>query len=474
MANLIETMIRSVVGKGIETVASYNRNRRDANHSHPYLVGVHAPVVEERTIEGLAVTGQIPVELSGRYLRIGPNPFRPDPRGHHWFLGDGMVHGIRIRNGKAEWYRNRYIRSRALEAVGGPPAAPGPRRGRSDLVNTNVIAFADKALALVEAGSYPAVLDDELDTLSYENFAGTLTAPFSAHPHFDPETGEWHAITYDAVIPDRVWHVVIDASGKVVRELPIAVEHGPSIHDCTITQRYVIIFDLPVTFSIKALIAGDAFPYQWNPQHRARVGLLPRQGDADQIIWCDVDPCYVFHVVNSYDDEDGRVVIDAAVHESMFSQAIGGPDGRALGLERWHVNPEAGRVDRATIDPAPQEFPRPDERKFGRRYRHAWAIGIVESGFNGAQPLYHHDLETGVRAQRDFGPGHVPGEFVFVPQSDQAPEGVGWLMGLVIDTNNDTTTLFILDPLDIAADPIATVHIPCRIPSGFHGNWIAD
>jgi len=140
MASSVETAIRSVVTKGVMAVSEFNRARQDQRRNHPFLTGIHAPMTEERTIENLTVTGTIPAELSGRYVRIGPNPFKPDPRGHHWFIGDGMVHGVRIQDGKALWYRNRYIRSQELEGKGGPAAAPGPRRGRRDLVNTNVIS----------------------------------------------------------------------------------------------------------------------------------------------------------------------------------------------------------------------------------------------------------------------------------------------------------------------------------------------
>lgn len=477
MASVVESAIRGVVTKGIQAVAGFNRARMDDAADHPFLTGIHTPMAEERTLTDFKVTGSIPAELNGRYVRIGPNPFKPDPRGHHWFIGDGMVHGVRLSGGKAEWYRNRYIRSQMLEAEGGPQAAPGPRRTRRDGVNTNVVQIAGKITAIVEAGSSPAQLDNNLETVAYTDFGGTLTAPFTAHPHEDPLTGEFHAITYDAMTPDRIWHVVLSPAGKVVRELEVPVQHGPSIHECTITKNYVVIFDLPVTFSMKSLIAGQGFPYRWNPEHKARVGLLPKTGTADQIVWCEIDPCYVFHVANSYEDADGKVIIDSAVYETMFSEGPEGPNGKPLGLERWTLDPAGGKVARQTIDAAAQEFPRPDERRFGQDYRYAWAIGIPSDGdpaFLGAQPLYRHDLQTGERQVHDFGPGRVPGEFVFVPRAADAPEGDGWLIGYVIDTNNETTDLLILDASDMALPPVAAVHIPHRIPPGFHGNWLPD
>lgn len=476
MTSAVEDAIRSVVTKGVEAIAGINRRRQDEDKPHRFLTGIHTPMHDERTLTDLAVTGTIPPELSGRYVRIGPNPFKPDPRGYHWFVGDGMVHGLRLKDGKAVWYRNRYIRSQELEGEGGPNAAPGPRRNKNDGVNTNVIQVAGKTLALVEAGSFPVELSDELESVAYSDFAGGLKGPFTAHPHEDPLTGELHAITYDAMTPDTVWHVVIDKAGKVLRELAIPVKNGPSIHDSTITARYAVIFDLPVTFSMKALIGGAQFPYRWNPEHGARVGLLPRDGAAEDIVWCEVDPCYVFHVANSFDREDGKVVVDLDVYDSMFDGDGQGPTGKSRGFERWVLDPATGQVECLTIDPAPQEFPRPDERFFAQEYRYAWAIGLPTHNpvFLGEQPLYRHDLVTGEQTAHHFGPGKVPGEFVFVPRSADAPEGDGWMMGYVIDTANETTDLVILDAADMAAEPVARVHIPHRVPPGFHGNWLAD
>ncbi len=476
MASAVEAAIRSVVTKGVTALASFNRSRQDEDRAHPFLTGIHAPLHDERTITDLKVTGTIPVELCGRYVRNGPNPFNPDPRGHHWFIGDGMVHGVRLQGGKALWYRNRYIKSQDLEAKGGPKAAPGPRRGRRDMVNTNVIQHRGKTLAIVEAGSFPAELDENLETRAYTDFGGTLTVPFSAHPHEDPLTGELHAICYDGMTQDTVWHVVVSPEGKVVRQEPIPVQDGPSIHESAITQKYVLVFDLPVTFSMKALIGGAQFPYAWNPAHQARVGLLPRGGTADQIAWCAVDPCYVFHVANSYDAPDGTVICDMSVHETMFAGGQDGPNGKALGMERWIIDPVAGKVTRTTLDTAPQEFHRPDERFFGQPYRYAWSLGLPsgDSAFLGSAPIYRYDLHTGKRQAHDFGPGKVPGEFVFVPRCVDAPEGDGWVMGYVIDTASDTTDLVILDASDMAKPPVASVHIPHRIPPGFHGNWLPD
>jgi carotenoid cleavage dioxygenase len=285
-------------------------------------------------------------------------------------------------------------------------------------------------------------------------------------------TGEHHAICYQAYQPDRIRHFVLSRDGDVLREVDIPVANGPSIHDCALTENYAVILDLPVTFSMKGLLAGHRFPYRWNREHHARVGLIPRTGGAEDVIWCDVDPCYVFHVGNSFEDEAGRVIVDLCAYETIFDGDMPGPYGKALGLERWTVDPSNGSVERVTLDATGQEFPRPDERYFTKPYRYLWSDGLDgDLEFFSSLPLYRHDLTTGERIAHDFGEGRVPGEFVFVPRSDDAPEGDGWVMGYVIDRNAGTTNLEILDALSL--ERVAAIHIPHIIPPGFHGNWIA-
>ena len=472
MANLVQSAVRAGAERAVEVIAAFNRRRLPKAHS-PFQVGIHAPMRSEVTLGELVVTGSIPQALNGRYLRMGANSVHPDPAGHHWFLGDGMVHGIAIQDGAVRWYRNRWIGSRTAAASLGRPAAPGPRRGRNDTVNTNVVEIGGRAFALVEAGSFPVELSDTLEAQRYNPFDGTLTGSFTGHPHRDPLTGEQHAIAYDGSIWDSVRHVVVSAAGKVVRDVPIAVKHGPCIHDCGFTARFAIVLDLPVTFSMRAVLGGHQFPFRWNPAHRARVGLLPRAGDPDSIIWCDVEPCFVFHVANAYDSEGGDVILDVIAYPTMFSSAARGLD--AIGrLERWTVQPSTRRVRRRVIDSTPQEFPRIDERRLGRSHRTLYTVSVPPDGnpqLTGATRLYKHDLGAGSRQTHEFGDGHLPGEFVFVPSTQEAGEDEGWLLGFVINVADETTDFVILDARDFEAAPVASVRLPHRIPPGFHGNW---
>ncbi|PKP98193.1 MAG: hypothetical protein CVT74_11780 [Alphaproteobacteria bacterium HGW-Alphaproteobacteria-13] len=337
MTNTMETLIRGAVTKGIGKLADFNRRRLPPPEgAHPFLTGIHKPMEAELTLERLRVTGAIPPKLKGRYLRNGPNPATPpDPASYHWFTGAGMVHGIRIADGRADWYRNRWVRGSEACAALGEPLPPGPRQDGFDAPNTNVVGLAGRTFAIVEAGGKPVELDYELSTIAHNPFDGTLTGAYSAHPHLDPFTGETHAIAYKGDNPNRVWHVVLDRDAHVIREVAIPVSDGPSIHDCAIHEHYVLIFDLPVTFSMKRLIAGYAFPYAWNAEHPARVGLLPRTGGAGDVVWVPVDPCYVFHPANAFETADGRIVVFR-------------PDENALRLQR--------SCERIFIPPVPTEI----------------------------------------------------------------------------------------------------------------------
>ena len=436
-----------------------------------YLIGPYGPVVEEVTAFDLPVTGRIPEDLIGRFIRNGPNPIEvSDPATHHWFLGEGMVHGVYLRAGKAEWYRNRFVRSRLVCDRLGAPYPAGTPRTRVDVVNTHVQSFAGKTLALVESGPPAISLSHELDTLAYEDFQGTLGGAFAAHPHLDPLTGEWHAVTYDSGVKSEVRHVVVGTDGKVRRSLAIPVTDGPMVHDFAFTQRYVLIFDLPVVWNDTAAETGHLFPYQWSEGRAARVGLLPREGDATDIVWINVPPCYVFHMANAFDAADGSVVVDLVEFSSMFRTSLQGPGEGPPVLSRWTLDPMACTVNKSLLSRRPQEFPRIDERLTGRPHRYIYGAGIQTD--RGSALCF--DTLTGVELAHDFGPGRFGSECVFVPKSDCAGEGEGWVMTYVLNVPNNTSDLVIIDATRFDGPPQAVIHLPVRVPFGFHGSWIPD
>ncbi len=434
-----------------------------------FLKGNYAPVHEERTDVDLAVTGAIPPGLAGRYLRNGSNP--QDGAAGHWFFGDGMIHGVRLEGGRAHWYRNRYVRTskyeRHLDATS-PETMMDPT---ASAANTHVLAHAGRIWAL-EEGHLPYELTPELDTIGCDDFGGRLTTAFTAHPKLCPETGELHFFGYGVLPPYLTYHV-LDASGALVHSAPITVPGATMMHDFMITRDHAIFMDLPVVFDLDAAMRGDV-PLHWDDAYGARIGIVPRFGTNADVRWFDVDPCFVFHPLNAYVD-GSTVVCDVGRHASMWRDSM--DDFPPSFLHRWTFDLDTGAVREEQLDDVWHAFPRVDERVVGLRHRYGWAAAPRAGDwdtFGDDGVIVKYDLEAGTSERYDLGPHTHPGEFVFVPDGDGAGEDDGWAIGFVHDDTTARTDLVILDATAPGADPVARVHLPVRVPYGFHGSWISD
>ncbi len=446
-----------------------------ATTTDQYLQGNYAPVLDEITATDLAVTGTIPAELDGRLIRNGPNPVDGGQPESHWFTGTGMVHGVRLRDGKADWYRNRFVVSDRVSEALGKPITPGPRfQGSEGTANTNVIGHAGMTLAIVEAGGQPVLLTDELETVESIDFNGTLDGSFSAHPKIDPVTGELHVAAYHWTW-DFVRYLVVNAEGTAVtKKVDVPVGYSPMIHDIHITETSALLFDFPVRFNLEKAMEGHQLPYYWVDDAPARVGVLPLDGGADDVRWCELEPCFAFHPCNAFDLPDGRIQMEIARYDTLFRNVINGPADVDPQFDRWTLDPANGTTKEERLDDRAHEFPRHDERRLGRKARYAYTASFV--GHEG--PGFKHDLETGTIETHDFGPGRATQEMVFVPREpdasidDPTNEDDGWIMSYVYDANTDTSDVVILNAQDFTGEPVATVHLPQRVPQGFHGNWV--
>lgn len=419
-----------------------------------YLQGPFAPVREEATLDRLEVTGMLPPELDGLYLRNGPNPW-PVPTGHYeWFMGDGMVHGVRLANGGAEWYRNRWIRtSQRGPDPGGPaePFASGTNAG-----NTSVVAHGGRILALYEAG-LPHELDETLGTVGRYDFAGALGGPMTAHPKIDPSTGE---MVFFGYIPSLVTYTA-DAEGRIRASAPVDVGRLSMMHDFSLTESSMVFFDLPVLFDA-SLFADGAMPFRWQPETGARIGVVPRRGG--EPVWTSLDPAFTYHTLNAH-DVDGGIAVDFVRHEAAFADGEMGT-GTPL-LHRWTLRD--GRVRTEQLSDRSMEFPKVDPRVVGRSHRFGWSVALDDVDVF-APAILGIDLDRGVVTEHGFAAGEVPGEPTFVAGGDG--EGEGWLLSFVLHDQRGTTDLVVLDASDVRRPPVATVHLPVRVPLGFHGTWV--
>ncbi len=425
-----------------------------------HLQGNYAPVAREVTAFELPVQGAVPPALRGLYVRNGPNP--KTGTSAHWFVGDGMLHGVALADGRARWYRNRYVRTRTFLED-----APFIGDITAGVANTHVIEHAGRVLALVET-SLPTEVTRELETVGCFNYGGQLTTGMTAHPKHCPLTGELHFFAYGFAPPFLTYHRA-DAAGRLVQSEVIDVPGPTMMHDFGITERHVVFMDLPVVFDMELAMAG-AMPYRWSDDYGARLGIMPRGGSNKDVRWFDIAPCYVFHLLNAYDDERG-VVMDVARYPELWRA---GSDARITALlHRWHVDLVGGRVSEQPLDDHPMEFPRCDERRTGLAHRFGYAVERA-SDRGAERSLLKYDVRSGATTVHDFGAGRAPSEPVFVPTSPTSGEDEGWLLTYVYDAARDSSDLVILDANDFTGKPVATIALPQRVPFGFHGSWLPE
>ena len=432
-----------------------------------HLQGNGRPVTDEQTLTDLKVTGSIPAELDGRYLRTGPNPLSGTSA--HPFFGDGMLHGMRLRDGKAQWYRNRYVQTPFITNPGVDVLDPSVMMDMTaSKANTHVIGHAGKILAL-EEGHFPYVVDGDLNTVGPTDFDGVLKGSFTAHPKICPVSGELLSFGYSAMEP-YLRYLRVSADGKLVQTENITVGGPTMMHDFNITQNYVIFMDLPAVFDMQLAMTGE-MPIRWDDDYPARLGVMPRNGTDAQVKWYDVNSSYVFHPMNSYEDGD-KIVLDVARFSHIWRESA--MDFPAPELWRWTIDTSSGKVHEEQIDDRAAEFPRVADSVIGQKHRYGYMASMDFGTQDPAQAsgaILKYDRETGTRSDIEFGRGRVGGEPVFAAAANPKSEDDGYLMTYVYDASVDASTFIIMDAASMDHTPVASIELP-RIPSGFHGSWI--
>ena len=449
-----------------------------------HLSGNNAPVFDELTVTSLEVKGSIPSELAGRYFRNGATP--QSGISDHWFVGDGMIHGIEIADGKANWYRNRYVRT---------PMFDNPDKDRMELyldmetmgfnyevsvANTSVLGHAGKIYAL-EEGSFPYELSKEVETIGCHTYGGKLTTAMTAHPKVCGETGELLMFGYSSLPPYLTYHR-ISPDGQLVQSEEITVGGPTMMHDFTVTRNHSIFLDLPAIFDMEMAMQGG-MPIRWSDDYASRFGVMPRAGSDADVKWFDVNPCYVFHTLNSYEDGDEIVVNGCRLREiwrdSSEIAVNDAPDpADSPMMWEWRLNMKTGTVSERQIDDRGSEFPKLPDSLVGLQNRYGYCLSMGDGGISGVSEggaTVKYDLANGGTSElHNFPKSHFPGEPSFVPAEGAKNEDDGYLMTYVYAGDTDTSYLAILDASNIASDPLAEIHVPKRVPTGFHGTWIAD
>ncbi len=458
-------------------------------HRNPFLLGPYAPVGREVTADDLPVIGEIPKDLYGVYLRNGPNPvFQPRGR-YHWFDGDGMVHAITFCDGRAT-YRNRWVRTAGFlaEQQAGralwpglmerpDPSAPkgsGADRWLKDTANTDLVFHNGYVLALWYQCGTPYKLDARtLETCGPETFNGRLPRAVSAHAKVDPHTGELLFFDY-ATKPPFMTYNVVSPQGELIHHTVIDLP-GPRLpHDMAVTEHYSIVMDLPL-FWDPQLLARNIHKVTYYPDLPSRFAILPRYGSSEQVRWFEATPCFIYHVVNAWEEGD-EIVMDACRVIEPAPPSSRGESELArmqafLRLEaqlyRWRFNLKTGETVEKQLDDAKTEWPTMNRSYLGRKSRYAYNAYVPQ--FDG---FVKYDLARGTAEASRLGPGRIGSEAPFAPRVGAREEDDGYLVSFVIDAHTNASEVVILVAKNFAAGPIARVQLPQQVPVGFHALWV--
>ncbi len=434
-----------------------------------HLQGNWAPVKEELTVSELEVKGEVPKEINGLYIRNGMNP--RSGYSDHWFFGNGMLHGFNFENGKVS-YKNRYVRTPYYEndldiisSFGDLSASPA---------NTHIIKHADKFLALEEA-HLPWEVDENLETKGVYDFSGKLEGAMTAHPRICPKTGELLFFSYSMMSESYLTYYRANPEGKLVQIEPIELPRAVMMHDWNITENHVVFMDLPIISDMNLAVETGS-PFGFKPEFGARLGVMPREGSNSDVKWFDIDPCYVFHPLNSYEEGNKIILYVCRQEEAMVGgfQDIYGGDTTVARLWKWTIDLELGVVKEEQIDDAPCDFPRIDDRRIGFKndYGYCTTLDTEADSLTIGRHLLKYDLTKNERLTHDLGKNVTGGEALFVPRSSDSTEDDGWVISLAYEAETDRSKLLVINSQDFESDPVAEIYAPQRVPNGAHGSWI--
>jgi carotenoid cleavage dioxygenase-like enzyme len=481
-----------IVGKFLSTLPE--------DDDHPYRTGPWRPQTTEWRAEDLAVVeGELPADLDGVYLRNTENPLHPALKSYHPFDGDGMLHIVGFRDGKA-FYRNRFVRTDGFEAeneAGGPLwpglAEPlslakvnygwGARTLLKDASSTDVVVHRGTALtSFYQCGDLYQVDPYTGNTLGKEDWGGGFPSDWgvSAHPKVDERTDEMLFFNYSKKAP-YMHYGVVDRNNELVHYTDIPLP-GPRLpHDMAFTRNYVVLNDFPL-FWDPELLERDLHVARFHRDMPSRFAVLPRRGGGP-IQWFEADPTYVLHFVNAYEDGD-EIVLDG------FFQGEPEPTDNGTGtkwqrafrflaldrmqarLHRWRLNLVTGGLTEEPLSDTITEFGMINAGHAGEPYRYTYAA-TGKPGWFLFDGLVRHDVVAGTEQRISFGDGVYGSETAMAPRVGSRAEDDGYLITITTDMNADASYCLVFDAARLEDGPVCKLQLPERVSSGTHSTWVA-
>jgi len=461
--------------------------------NHPYLNGAWTPLMEEVNAFDLdVIEGAIPRDIGGIYLRNTENQVHQPLGRHHPFDGDGMIHQISFRDGRAN-YRNRFVRTRCFGAEqeanaslwGGLADSPslskrpgfGAHGSLKDNASTDIVVHNGRALATMYQCGEGYRLDPE--TLDTEGPEGWVPLDgISAHPKLDEATGELMFFNYSKHAP-HLHYGVVDRDNRLTTYMPIPLAGPRLLHDMAFTEHYSILNDMPLFWDAE-LLKKNVHAARLHKGLPSRFAIVPRRGG--DVRWFEAAPTYVLHWVNAYENGD-EIILDGYFQEEPEPKPRDdAPPGYAHmmayldeysfkpKLHRWRFNLRDGSTKEERLDDAILEFGSINQRVGGRPYRYAYSM-LAEPGwflFNG---FARNDLETSKRTEYRLSSNRFASEAPFAPRIGASHEDDGYLVSFVTDENTGTSECILLDAAHIEDGPVVRIALPHKLCSGTHACW---
>lgn len=471
-------------------------------YDHPYLHGVFAPTTRFENVDELEViTGKVPDDLYGAYVRNGPNQRYEPANKYHYYDGDGMLSGIYFRDGKAS-FKSAWVKTRQFHAeeIAGKNIWPGlagpanfnlPESPVKDTSNTDVIFYNNKLITLWYLAGIPFKFNPlTLEPEGSEDLDGKLHTTLSAHTSVCPKTGDLIFFNYGPN-PPYMTYGVADANGRMVHEIEVDLPGPRSPHDIGVTPNYSILHDLPFFQDPQIFKEKGRRVVRFHPDIPARFGVIPRFGSNEDIKWFEAEPCYILHIVNCW--EDGDWVIQEGCRQPYPEYERDPRDGPLASMlsqrrrihryHRWAFNMKTGEVKETEIDDLNTEFPTINTNYYGRKNRYAFLQyvplpkddGSVEGRCQLFKGLVRYDNETGERQFWDYGDGVYGSESPVPAKRGREygdPEEEAYVVTFTTSEHDWSSECQVFDAADISQGPVARIRIPARLPMGFHSTWV--
>jgi len=472
-------------------MTSLETTPRHAEQRSRYLDGIYAPTDTESIQTLTVIAGALPDDLEGVFARNGANPRFDPPGRYHWFDGDGMIHTVQFGGGEAT-YRNRYVQTNGFlkEADAGralwsgimerPDLTKYPEVFK-DTANTDLVWFNGELLALWWLGgdAYRIGLPD-LETRGIQDFNGTLHTKMAAHPKVDQRTGEMLYIDFDP-LPPYLTYGAISAAGEVTRSESVELT-GPRLqHDVAFTDDWMILFDFSFTWDTDSMVSGRS-QLKFQREQPTRFGLAPRRGASTMVRWFETDPCFMYHVVNAWQEGDDLIhlvgcrsiepLADDPDNESTYDAPTLGMLRLEPYLTQWTFNLRTGSLVHQQLVDVAAEFPRMDDRLLGQPSRYTYLQRFAPRSTLAFDAVVGHDLSTGNSTAHLWPEGWFGGETVFCPRTGATAENDGYLVTFVVEEATGATEVHVVDASRLEDETVCRLSVPVRVPAGYHAWWI--